>query len=124
MKIRAYPLLLILIFCLADAVLAQQPVRVALLPLEVFAQQDVSYLKQQIPEVMKTQLEQQGARVIVLDQDSLASRGLQMDSLAAIRQVGQETGESHVIWGSLTWFGQNFSLDLRMLPPGEVQNPC
>ena len=123
MKKRAYPLLLILIFCLADAVLAQQPVRVAILPLQVFAQQDVSYLKQQIPEVMKTQLEQQGARVIVLDEESLASRGLRMDSVADIRQVGLETGDSHVLWGSLTWFGQNFSLDLRMLAPGEAQNP-
>jgi outer membrane protein insertion porin family len=123
MRIRIYPLLLIIIFCLADAALAQQPVRVVILPLEVFAQQDVSYLKQQIPEAMKSQLEQQGARVIVLDQEALASRGLGMDNLAAIRQVGLATGDSHVVWGGLTWFGQNFSLDLRMLPPGEVQTP-
>jgi outer membrane protein insertion porin family len=123
MKKRACPLMLILIVCLADAALAQQPVSVAILPIEVFAQQDVSYLKQQLPEVMKTQLEQQGARVIVLDQESLASRGLRMDNIAAIREIGLETGDSHVIWGGLTWFGQNFSLDLTMLPPGEAQTP-
>ncbi|MBW2480218.1 MAG: outer membrane protein assembly factor BamA [Deltaproteobacteria bacterium] len=123
MKNRAYPLLLIIMLCIADAALAQQPVRVAILPLEVFAQQDTSYLKQQIPEAMKTQLEQQGARVIVLDQASLTSRGMRMDSVAAIRQIGLETGDSYVIWGGLTWFGQNFSLDMQMLPPGGVQNP-
>ncbi len=123
MRKRVYPLLLILIFCLADAALAQQPVRVVILPLEVFAQDDLTYLKQQIPQVMKTQLEQQGARVTVLDQEALASRGLSMDTLATKRQIGLETGDSHVVWGGLTWFGQNFSLDLRMLPPGEVQNP-
>jgi outer membrane protein insertion porin family len=116
MKNCAYPILLILTLLIGDVALGEQPVRVALLPFEVFAPEDLSYLKQQIPEVIKNQLEQEGARVIILDKETLASRGLRIDSPAAIRQVGAETGGSYVIWGSLTWIGQNFSLDASMLP--------
>jgi outer membrane protein insertion porin family len=123
MKNRAYPILLILILLIGDVALGQQPVRVALLPFEVFAPEDLSYLKQQIPVVIKNQLEQEGARVIILDQETLESRGMQMDSLAAIRQIGVDTGGSHVIWGSLTWLGQNFSLDASMLPAEGDPNP-
>ncbi|MEE4262914.1 MAG: outer membrane protein assembly factor BamA [Desulfobacteraceae bacterium] len=101
----------------------QQPVLVVILPFEVFAPEDISYLKQQIPEVIKTQLEREGARITILDQETLESRGMQIDSIAAIRQIGLETGGSSVIWGSLTWLGQNFSLDANLLPAPEGKNP-
>ena len=120
---RAGPILLILFFLIADVAYGQQPIRVVILPFEVYAQEDLSYLKQQIPEVIKTQLEQEGARVLMLDQETLASRGLRTDSPATIRQIGVETGGSYVIWGSLTWLGQNFSLDAKMLPAEKVEDP-
>ena len=120
---RACPILFLLIIVIADVAHGQQPVRVVILPFEVYAQEDLSYLKQQIPEVIKTQLEQEGARILILDQETLASRGLRADSPAAIRQIGVETGGSSVIWGSLTWLGQNFSLDAKMLPSGKGEDP-
>ncbi len=123
MKNRACLILIILILLIGDVALGQQPVRVVLLPFNVFAPEDLSYLQQQIPEFIKAQLEQEGARVTLLDQESLKSRGMQMDSIAAIRQIGLETGDSAVIWGSLTWLGQNFSLDAQMLPSAAVENP-
>ena len=120
---RACPILFLLIFVIADVAQGQQPVRVVILTFEVYAQEDLSYLKQQIPEFIKTQLEQEGARILILDQETLASRGLRADSPAAIRQIGVETGGSSVIWGSLTWLGQNFSLDAKMLPSGKDEDP-
>ena len=120
---RAGPILLILFFLIADVAYGQQSIRVVILPFEVYAQEDLSYLKQQIPEVIKTQLEQEGARILILDQETLASRGFRTDSPAAIRQIGVETGGSYVIWGSLTWLGQNFSLDAKMLPAKKVEDP-
>ena len=112
-----------LIFFWTHAAYGQEPVRVLILPFEVFAQEDLSYLKQQIPEVIKNQLEQEGAKIIILDQETLTSREMRIDSVAAIRQVGIGTGSDYVIWGSLTWLGQNFSLDAKMLPSGKVENP-
>ena len=123
MNKRACPLLLILFSLIAGVAYGQQPVRVVILPFEVYAQEDLSYLKGQIPEVIKTQLEQEGAKILILDGETLASRGLQTDSPAAIRQIGVDTGGNYVIWGSLTWLGENFSLDAKMLPSERVEDP-
>ena len=120
---RVCPFLLLSIFLIAEVANAQQPLRVIILPFEVYAQEDLSYLKQQIPQVIKTQLEQEGARVLILDNQAIASRGLRIDSLAAIRQIGVETGAQYVVWGSLTWLGQNFSLDSKLLSSDKVEDP-
>ncbi len=120
---RVCPFLLWSIFLIAGVANAQQTVRVIILPFEVYAQEDLSYLKQQIPQVIKTQLEQEGARVLILDNQTLASRQLRTDSVAAIRQIGVETGAQYVVWGSLTWLGQNFSLDSKLLSSDKVEDP-
>ena len=108
---------------MGDVALGEQPVQVVLLPFDVFAPEDLSYLKEQIPKFIKTQLEQEGAKIIILDQETLTSRRMQIDSVAAIRQIGVETGGSSVVWGSLTWLGQNFSLDAKMLPAEGAASP-
>jgi len=48
---------------------------------------------------------------------------LRTDSVAAIRQIGVETGAQYVVWGSLTWLGQNFSLDSKLLSSDKVEDP-
>jgi len=120
---RVCPFLLWSIFLIAGVANAQQTVRVIILPFEVYAQEDLSYLKQQIPQVIKTQLEQEGARVLIVDNQTIASRQLRTDSVSAIRQIGVETGAQYVVWGSLTWLGQNFSLDSKLLSSDKVEDP-
>jgi outer membrane protein insertion porin family len=120
---RTCPSLLLLVFLIADFAYAQQPVRVIILPFEIYAQEDLSYLKQQIPQAIKTPLEQEGARVLLLDNETLASQGLQTDSVDAIRQIGVEIGAQYILWGSLTWLGQNFSLDTKLLSSDKVEDP-
>jgi outer membrane protein insertion porin family len=115
MKYCACLILLIFLFLINDLAFGQQPVRVVILPFEVYAQEDLSYLKEQIPDVIKNQLQREGARVLILDQKTMVSRGLRADSEAEIRRIATETGGNYVIWGSLTWLGQNFSLDAKML---------
>lgn len=80
-------------------------------------------MQKQIPQAIKTQLEQEGAKVLVIDQESLESRNMQADNLKDIREMGIETGTDYVVWGSLTWIGQNFSLDAKLLSPSEDEKP-
>ena len=108
---------------MADAAFGQKPVRVVILPFDVYAQEDLAYLKEQIPEVIKNQLEQEGARMLILDPDTMASSGMRPDSVAAIRQIGVDAGGNFVIWGSLTWLGQNFSLDVKMISADAAEAP-
>jgi len=80
-------------------------------------------LQKEIPQAVKSQLEQQGAKVLVIDEESLESRNMVADSLKDIRELGLQTGTDYVVWGSLTWIGQNFSLDAKLLAPGESEMP-
>ncbi|MBT8365983.1 MAG: outer membrane protein assembly factor BamA, partial [Deltaproteobacteria bacterium] len=108
---------------MTDIAFAQQTVRVIILPFKIYAQEDLSYLQKEIPQAIKTRLEQEGAKVLVIDQVSLESRNMRTDNLQDIREIGLQTGTDYVIWGSLTWIGQNFSLDAKLLSPAEDERP-
>jgi outer membrane protein insertion porin family len=116
---RAWLILFLLACLLTDVAVAQQTVRVIVLPFKIHAQEELSYLQAQIPQAIKTQLEQEGAKVLVIDRESLVSRNMQADNLKDIRELGLQTGTDYVVWGSLTWIGQNFSLDAKLLSPAD-----
>ena len=94
---------------------ALQRVSVVILPFEVHAREELSYLQTEIPGVLANQLKQEGARVLVLDPKSLPAWKEQIGSLEAIREIGRQNGADFVVWGSLTWIGQNFSIDVKLL---------
>jgi len=120
---RTWLILSLLAFLPTTVAFAQQTIRVIILPFKIHAQEELSYLQKQIPQAIKTQLEQEGAKVLVIDQESLDVRNLKADNLADIRAIGLETSTDYVVWGSLTWIGQNFSLDAKLLSPTEDENP-
>jgi outer membrane protein insertion porin family len=112
---RAWLILFLSGFLLTDVVSAQQIVRIIILPFEIHAQEDLAYLQKEIPNAIKTQLEQEGARVLIIDEASLQARKVKIDSLEGIRNLSIQTGAEYAVWGSLTWIGQNFSLDAKLL---------
>jgi outer membrane protein insertion porin family len=117
-------LILSVIICLsAGVVYAQQPVRVVILPFEIYAEGDLSYLQKEIPTAIKKQLELEGASVLILEGESIPSREVPAESLTAIRNLGVKTGADYILWGSLTWLGQNFSLDAKLLTSIEGEEP-
>ncbi|MEJ2168405.1 MAG: hypothetical protein P8X90_23055 [Desulfobacterales bacterium] len=80
-------------------------------------------MQKDIPQAIKTQLEQEGANVLILDRASLESRNIRTDRIEDIRKVGRDVGADFVVWGSLTWLGQNFSLDAKLLSTSEGAKP-
>ncbi len=108
-------ILFVFICLLAEIANAQQPVSVVIMPFEIHAQDDLSYLQKQIPQAIKPQLEQEGANVLILDTMSISSWKKLAESIAEIRNLGVQTGADYVVWGSLTLLGQNFSLDAKLL---------
>ena len=94
---------------------ALQRVSVVILPFEVHAKEELTYLQKEIPGVLANQLEQQGAKVLVMDAGSLPRWKQLIGSNAAIRELGLQNGADFVVWGSLTWIGQQFSIDIKLL---------
>ncbi len=103
-------LALIILFSFLSPVQAQEErVRVMVLPFEVHSQQPLSYMKTRIPEVIRGHLRDEGA-VIVDPPEIIVGR-----SQSEIQQMGLRQGADYVIWGSLTWIGETFSVDAKMI---------
>lgn len=84
-------------------------VRVTVLPFEVHSRQPLAYMKTRIPEVIQGHLQNQGA-VIVDPPDTMISR-----TQSDIQNMGARLGVDYVIWGSLTWIGDTYSIDAKMI---------
>jgi outer membrane protein insertion porin family len=93
---------------------SQQRVKVLVLPFEIYASETFSYLKTEIPGVLERYLEEAGAEIAHLSQPMTDIEPVAME-LDEIRKLGQVSGADQVIWGSLTWIGEKFSLDAKMI---------
>lgn len=103
-------LALVFLFSFLSAGQAQEErVRVMVLPFDVYSQQPLSYLKTRIPEVIRGHLREEGA-IIVEPPEVIIER-----TQPEIQQMGLRQGADYVIWGSLTWIGETFSIDAKMV---------
>ncbi|MDP2862099.1 MAG: outer membrane protein assembly factor BamA [Desulfobacterales bacterium] len=102
---------------------ATETVNVLVLPFEINAQDELSYLKNQIPQVIKSHLKQDGAGILEPDPGMVLSRAEKSGVMDEIRKIGVKSGASHVIWGSITIIGQHFSLDTKMIEPSGDELP-
>ena len=93
---------------------AQQAPSTVIMPFEIFSEQDLTYLQTEIPSALKASIEQAGARVLVIDAASEPEWKQRLGTIEGIRSLSAQTGADFLIWGSLTWIGQNFSLDLKL----------
>jgi len=93
---------------------AQEPPRVAAVPFEVHAQQDLSYLGTEIPRVIEKQLAEDGAKIVAANTAGILIPG-RPAGVQQYRRIGIQSGADYVVWGSLTWIGTRFSLDAKMI---------
>ena len=94
---------------------ARKKVSVAIMPFEIHARGDLSYLDKEISNVIKTFLEQEGALVLSPLAESEPAGEQKAVTLDRARQMGLAVGADYIIWGSMTWIGQHFSLDAKLL---------
>ncbi len=120
---RICPILIVFIGILIQVAYGQQSTSVVILPFEIHAEEDLSYLQTQIPQAMKTQLEQEGANVLILESLDISSWKKIAESIDEIRNLVAETGADYVVYGSLTLLGQNFSLDAKLLAYADFEEP-
>ena len=96
---------------------AKPPASVVILPFEIFSEKDLSYLQTEIPAALKKSLEQAGARVFLLDPRLEPEWKKLTADIEGLKKLSLQMGGDYVLWGSLTWIGQQFSLDIELLNP-------
>jgi len=100
----------------AGAAGAQPTAGVVVMPFAVNAPAELAYLKDEIPAAMRQQFEEEGANARVLDPETAAAWASSGDGDSEVARLAMQTGADFVVRGSLTWIGQNFSLDARLVP--------
>ena len=96
---------------------AAEPQRVALLPFKINAEKDLSYLQNGIFDMLSSRLADPG-KVQVLSRaeiDAALADTTGPQDEAAARSLGQKLATAYVLFGSLTKFGDSFSIDAKMV---------
>jgi outer membrane protein insertion porin family len=103
------------LFALPTSLIAQETVKVVILPFEVRAPERVDALKVQIQTLLANELKEEG---IVVLESPLSHEPLlktaEDSGLKHFRRLGSTVGADFVIWGSLTQVGQRYSLDAKV----------
>jgi outer membrane protein insertion porin family len=114
--LRRLCLIIITILCfLPDTAHALESVRVLVLPFEILAVKDFSYMQTDISDSIKKDLKQEG--VVILEPEIIPEfAGEKLtETIERIRNVGVKYGADYVVWGSLTWIGKKFILVAKMI---------
>ncbi len=104
---------------------ADAPKKVAILPFQMNAPQDLHYLREGIMDMLASRLAWEGKVEVVEKQvvkEALAGHQGPLNESAA-RQVGSDLGVDYALFGSLTVFGESVSIDAKMLALKEDKPP-
>ena len=96
---------------------AAEPQRVALLPFKINAEKDLTFLQNGIFDMLSSRLADPG-KVLVLSRaeiDTALAGAIGPQDEAAARNLGQKLATAYVLFGSLTKFGDSFSIDAKMV---------
>ncbi len=93
----------------------QGKIRVVILPFKIHATSDLSYIETEIPDIIKRYLKQDGAIILDPGFDKDFDFWEKIESMDEIRNFGVKNGADYVVYGSLTWVGQKFSIDAKVM---------
>ena len=108
-------IILLPLFMLNSAYAAEEAVKVIVLPFNIHALAELSYLVTEIPRVIGKHLKNDGATLLEATIDPDGLKQIMPKGEAGIRDFGMRNGADHVIWGSVTWIGEKFSLDAKII---------
>lgn len=112
-----WPILLIIFLLLPNIVAAADPIRVIVLPFTVLSPEPRPELSREITRVVEQELEKEGAAAVQSDPTipmPVLSSGA-MGAVDAIKTFGAKNRVDAVVWGSTTWIGEGFSLDVNLV---------
>jgi len=97
--------------------MAEEPSRVVILPYEINADKDLSFISEGIVDMLSSRLAWEGKVVVVPEEE--AAQAIKNISLPPNDEVARNLGAglqaSHVLFGSVTVFGKSVSLDSKVV---------
>jgi len=96
---------------------SQNAKKVAVLPFQINAQEDLSYLATEIPKLIKDNLKREGAVIVELESADILAWTDTLTEEQDAKRIGLKQGLDFIVWGSLTRIGQRLSLDAKVIEP-------
>jgi len=96
---------------------SQDAKKVAVLPFQINAQEDLSYLATEIPKLIKDNLKREGAVIVELESADILAWTDTLTEEQDAKRIGLKHGLDFIVWGSLTRIGQRLSLDAKVIEP-------
>lgn len=125
-KLRTISLFLafIMTICFTAVVQASSTERVLVLPFNMNASQDTTYLQQGVMDMLRSRLQWQNRVIVLPKSDATAAynkAGGNIDEEKA-RRIGQSLGADYVLFGSVTMVGESVSLDASLIGVANQQS--
>lgn len=90
--------------------------RLLVMPFKVNAMETYSYLERQIPDTIAKNIASDGIQVIVPGTDTLSMwDSFSSQDVEIMRRLMREHNAQAVVWGTVSFIGENYSLDARLL---------
>ncbi|XPV77317.1 MAG: outer membrane protein assembly factor BamA [Desulfovibrio sp.] len=108
----------------AEAIEAQE-VKIAVLPFEINASDDLQYLRESLPELLADRLSNAGFSVISQEavKSAILDKGLASLAEADASELALLTGANYAVYGSFSQLGETLSLDARLVDAFNLQTP-
>jgi TolB-like protein len=122
---KLFLIIVIALLFVAVGSAAEPTKKVAILPFQMNAPQDLNYLQEGIMDMLASRLAWEGKVEVVEKQvvkEALASLQGPVNEASA-REVGTKLGVDYVLFGSLTVFGESVSIDAKMVALKEDSPP-
>lgn len=101
----------------ATATQSDGPYRIAILPFKINAAEDLTYLQEGIMDMLSSRIAW-GNKVLMVEKDACRKAYQKYKgniTETAVREIGRELGADYIISGSITIFGENASLDAKIV---------
>ncbi len=114
-------LCLLILLSTGAAAKTLQPEHVGVLPFDIYAGEKMAYLKDEIPKAIANKLSTDGAAIVKVP--LVPPDGKSPDTLdpEQIRKAGRAAGADYVIWGSMTWIDDQYSIDAKLVDTATAQ---
>jgi len=118
LKFQLFIVINVLVLCYSSSVGIASVAKVAILPFQMNADEDIDYINRGIRDMLTSRITY-GTHITILDQslvkDALYKVGTGKLTQKIVQELGSTIGVDYVIFGSITKIGNSLSIDISVL---------
>lgn len=117
--------LLLCLLAIPSVAAGPSSVKIVVLPFQINAGEDLSYLQESLPELVSDRLREAGFTVVSPEAagKAIAEKGVDIPDAASAREVALLTGADFAVYGNLSKLGETLSIDAQLVEAFGLKAP-